>query len=115
MIASILILTIILIVYNGSVQNRSFESVSMADFAYNCLKDLDNKGILRYYALDNNTQIRSYITSCLPRTLNFSIGFCNGCAAANVNKSVVSIKYIVAGEGSTFQPTSVNMLVWSLV
>ncbi len=115
MIAGILILSTILIIYNGSVETSSFESVSMADSAYECLKYLDSKGILRHYALNNNTQINAYISSCMPKTLNFSIGFCDGCATANTNKTTASIIYIIAGEGSTFNPIVVNMLVWSLI
>ncbi len=115
MIASILLLSVLLIVYNGSVQPHEFGTVSIAESAYNCLKDLDNRGILRYYALNNDTKIRGYIRPCLPMSLNFSIGFCETCATTNANKTVVSIKYIIAGDGSRFQPTTVNMLAWSVI
>ncbi len=117
MIAALLILSVLVSVYPFQKQQESFETVTIKEKGYFCMKDLDSRGLLRYYALSNNTDsIRTYIQNCLPRSLNFSVSFCQSCTPdIPRNKTIVSINYLIAGEAATFQPTNANLFLWSLV
>ncbi len=117
MIAALLILGTLVAVYSFPKPQESFDSVTMREKGYFCMKDADNRGLLRYYALANDSiGIRNYFQGCLPRSLNFSLNFCAACAAdIPANRTVISMNYIIAGEGASFQPTNANLFLWSLV
>ncbi len=117
MIAALIILSALVTVYSFSRQQENFDSAIIKEKGYSCVKDLDSGGILRYYALSNDSSgMRGYFQNCLPRSLNFSVSFCRACAAGLPgNKTIVSVNYLVAGEGATFQPTSINLFLWSIV
>lgn len=117
MIAAVLILAALIAVYSFSKQQEGFDATTIKENGYFCIKDLDSRGLLRYYALSNDTvNIRSYLQACLPRSLNFSISFCASCAPdVPGNKTIVSINYLIAGEAALFQPANSNLFLWSLV
>lgn len=117
MIAALLILSTLVSVYSFSKQETAFDTATIRESGYSCIKDLDGRGILRHYALSNDTAgIRSYMQTCLPRSLNFSVRFCPSCAPdVPGNKTIVSINYIIAGEAALFQPTNANLFLWSMV
>ncbi len=117
MIAALLILSALVTVYAYSSPKENFDAATIRDKGYFCIKYLDSGGLLRNYALQNDTAgIRSYMRDCLPRSLNFSVSFCPACAPdVPGNRTIVSVNYIVAGEDSRFQPTNANLLLWSLV
>lgn len=117
MIAALLILSTLVAVYSFSKPQESFDTVTIREKGYFCLKDVDNRGLLRYYALANDSAgIREYFSKCLPHSLNFSVSFCAACAAdIPRNRTIVPINYLVAGEGATFQPTNANLFLWSIL
>lgn len=117
MIAAMLILSTLVMVYSFPKQQEGFDAVTLREKGYSCMKDLDNRGLLRYYALSNDSiGIRSYFQSCLPRTLNFSISFCSVCTPdVPGNRTIISVNYLIAGEAASFQPTNANLFLWSSI
>lgn len=117
MIAALLVLSTLVSVYSFSKQEEGFDAVTIRDGGYSCIRDADSRGLLRHYALLNDSAgARIFFQSCLPRSLNFSINFCASCAPdIPANRTIVSVNYIVAGEGVTFQPANTNLFLWSIV
>lgn len=116
MIASLLILSTLVFIYHPQ-QKTSFDFSILKDSGIGCMKDLGNKGLLRYYALNNLTQeMRTAAQSCLPKTANFSVGFCTDVCNMDVpiNKTTIVVYRFIAGESATFQPTTINLAMWSL-
>lgn len=115
-IAAVLILAALITVYSFSKQEAGFDAATIKENGYSCIRDLDGRGVLRYYALSNDSAgIRSYFQSCLPRSLNFSMQFCADCAPdVPGNRTIVSVNYIIAGEAALFQPTNANLFLWSI-
>ncbi len=116
MIAALLIMGTLVTVYSYAKQQEGFDAVTIRDKGYSCIKDLDVRGLLRHYALSNDTAgIRSCLRACLPRSLNFSIHFCASCAPdVPGNKTIISINYMIAGESALFQPTNANLFLWPI-
>lgn len=117
MIAALLVLSTLVSVYSFSRQEEGFDAAAIRDSGYSCIKYADSRGLLRHYALLNDSAgIRNHFQACLPSSLNFSISFCAACAPdVPGNRTIVSLNYIVAGEGATFQPTNANLFLWSMV
>lgn len=122
MIAALLILSAAVVLYQGRQAAPSFDVSTMKETGYNCLKNLDSKGMLRFYLLANDSQsARNELRSCLPNTVNYTTAFCAGddLACSNYtlhgNKTTALADYLVAGEGSTFQPSFINLYIWSRV
>lgn len=115
--AAILILATLISVYSFSKQETGFDAATIKENGYSCIKNLDSRGVLRYYALSNDSVgVRSYFQNCLPRSLNFSINFCASCAPdVPGNKTIVSVNYMIAGEAALFQPSNANLFLWSIV
>ncbi len=116
MIAALLILSTLVFIYQPQ-QKTSFDFSILKDSGLACLKDLDNRGLLRYYALNNMTQqMRSSLQNCLPRTANFSVGLCTDGCSLDVpkNKTSVAVYRFISGEAATFQPMTINLAMWSL-
>ncbi len=115
MIAALLILSTVVSLYSFPKQQENPDAVTIKEKGYSCINDLDNRGLLRHYALSNDTiGIRSYLQECLPKALNFSASFCQACAPDTPgNKSIVSLSYLIAGEGTLFQPTNAILFLWS--
>jgi len=115
--AAVLILGTLITVYSFSKQEAGFDAATIRESGYSCIRSLDGRGILRYYALANDSAgIRSYLKSCLPRSLNFSMQFCASCAPdVPGNKTIVSVNYMIAGEAALFQPSNANLFLWSIV
>jgi len=86
------------------------------DTGYNCLKHLDYKGVLRYYAVNNlESDLISDIRGCLPPILNCTARIC-ATPSCNTelpeNRTIFLSSYLIAGEESV-EPTLINLWVWS--
>ncbi len=121
-LASLLILSSLLYLYGSLPARSQFSSLTARDVGYNCLKDIDNQGLLRNYTLTNNTAgLNNSLYVCMPRLVNYTVSFCMGdqvlCSgySAPGNRTVVLTSYMVAGEGSKFQPTLIKLYMWSEV
>ena len=88
----------------------------LSDIGYNCLKDLDNKNLLKYYAINNmNTELNNSLRDCLPYLIEFNFKICKtSVCSINVpeNKTVFLSSYIIAGY-ETVDPTLINLWLWS--
>lgn len=89
---------------------------NLSELGYNCLKNIDNKGLLRYYALNElNLELNSNLRECLPFSIDFKFKVCST-ADCNISlpqdKSVFLSSYLIAGD-SSFSPTLINLWVWS--
>lgn len=117
MIAALLIMSTIVSIYSFPKQQETLDTIIIKEKGYSCLKDIDNRGLLRYYALSNDSAgIKTYFRNCLPKSLNFSTNFCQSCASdIPRNKTIVSLNYLIAGEGTLFQPTNANLFLWSMI
>lgn len=118
MIAALIIMSTVVVLYINPQGKPQFEASTLKDRGYACLKYLDNKGLLRYYAIQNNSQsLQAELQSCLPNLANFTTSFCTtsvNCTATELpgNKTIVLADYIVAGQAD-FQPTLINLYLWS--
>jgi len=87
-----------------------------SDIGYNCLKDLDNRNLLRYYAVNNmNTELNNNLRDCLPYLIEFNFKICTtSVCSVNVpeNKTVFLSSYVIAGHES-IEPTLINLWLWS--
>lgn len=116
-IAAVLILATVITVYSFSKQEAGFDAATVKESGYSCVRSLDGRGVLRYYALANDSVgARGYLKACLPRSVNFSIDFCASCAPdVPSNRTIVSVNYMIAGDAALFQPTNTNLFLWSVV
>lgn len=87
-----------------------------SDVGYNCLKDLDNRNLLRYYAVNNmNTELNNSLRNCLPSLMEFTLKICKTSDCnTNVpeNRTVFLSSYMIAGYES-IDPTLINLWLWS--
>ena len=108
----ILILLVITTIY--PIQPRI--EVQLSDVGYNCLKYLDDKSVLRYYALNNlESDLNNDLKNCLPPTMNFTVKICSTTiCTSNIPEDlpVFLSSYLIAGDGYV-DPTLVNLWVWS--
>lgn len=110
-IAIVLILVSVVFLF---VQNKPQES-QISDIGYNCLKQMDNEGTLRYYAENNlEDNIVSDLRSCIPPLFNYTVKICTSSKCITqlpYDKSTFLSSYLIAGDNS-FQPTLVNLWTW---
>ena len=87
----------------------------ISDTGYGCLKYLDERGVLRYYAVNNlETSLISDLKGCIPTLLNYTARICITSTCNTLlptNKTVSLSSYLIAGEGS-ISPTLINLWVW---
>ncbi|MFH0928736.1 MAG: hypothetical protein V1818_00060 [Candidatus Aenigmatarchaeota archaeon] len=82
---------------------------------YDCLKYLDDAGVLRRYAYNGmNAELNSSLYNCLPRTAGYAFKICSSspCIETLPEKDVVLSSYLVSGE-TTYDPRIINLWVWS--
>lgn len=86
----------------------------ISDTAYNCLRNLDNRGVLRYYAVNNlESNLISDLKGCIPPLFDYVVKICttSTCSISISNKEVFLSSYLIAGENS-IKPTLINLWVW---
>ena len=95
---------------------RETHKTQISDVGYNCLKNLDNNGTLRYYSENNlEADLISDLRSCIPPLFNYSVKICtssNCILQLPSSKEIFLSSYLIAGE-SSFEPTLINLWVWS--
>jgi len=109
-----IVLILISIVFLFPEKTRTEPQIS--DTGYNCLKYLDFKGVLRYYAVnDLESNLISDLRSCLPPILDYKAKICTTsiCNTQLPEYTTVFLSsYLIAGEDSV-EPTLINLWVWS--
>ncbi len=82
---------------------------------YDCLREADNKNVLRYYAANNFIEdLNSFLRNCLPTTYDFKVKICNKLPCNETlpeNKSITISSYLISGY-TNFQPLLINLWVW---
>ena len=109
-LGTVLVLTVLITLFNPQPPSSNLSSIG-----FNCLKDLDNKGLLRSYAANNLiTDFNSSLQQCLT-AFNYEFKICSSTVCNTTlpaNKDVFLSSYFVSGY-TTYQPTLINLWVWS--
>lgn len=86
-----------------------------SDVGYSCLSYLDQKGFLRYYAVnDMVTELNNSLKNCLPSVTDFKIKICSSSDCKDttpIDKNVYLSSYLIAGE-NTYNNKLINLWVW---
>jgi hypothetical protein len=109
-LAIVIILSSVVFLFPGSSSQQATYS------AYNCLRQMDQDGSLRYYASEMLTSgIESSLRGCIPVSFDYSVKLCQSsdCSTATPpGKSVFLTSYMISG-ADQFGPALVNVWVWS--
>jgi hypothetical protein len=110
-IAIVLILVSIVFMFT----NKEITEPQMSATGYECLKNLDNQGLLRYYAANGlEDSLNADLKTCIPPLLNYTTKICATSTCNTVlpiNKTVFLSTYLIAGDNS-FNPRLVDLWVW---
>ncbi|MBN2202624.1 MAG: hypothetical protein JW700_00335 [Candidatus Aenigmarchaeota archaeon] len=85
-----------------------------SDHGYNCLKQLDASGDLRYYAYNSmNSELNTSLYECLPKTSNYTFKVCSSspCTENLPDGNIVLSSYVMRGY-LTYEPRIINLWVW---
>jgi hypothetical protein len=94
---------------------ESSEEFQFSDQGYQCLKYLDDAGLLRRYAYAGlTTDLNNSLYACLPKTADFVFKVCSSmpCAEPLPQGDIVLSSYIMSGEIS-YDPKVINLWLWS--
>jgi len=108
---ALLILITLLNIYTNPPRTET----KLSELGYNCLSSIDNKGFLRYYALNAlYSDLNNKLRDCLPFLIDFKFRICStsDCSIQlPESKSVFLSSYFIAGNDS-FNPTLINLWIW---
>lgn len=111
-IAIVLILVSMIFLFS----DRARKEPQLSDIGYNCLKYLDYKGVLRYYAVNNlESSLISNLRGCIPPILNYKARICTTTSCNTqlpTDRTVFLSSYLIAGE-NTINNVLINVWVWS--
>jgi uncharacterized membrane protein len=111
-LAVVLILILIVFFFTERLKNES----DISRVGYDCLKYLDYKGVLRYYAInDLESNLISDLRNCIPQILNYTAKICTTTVCNTElpeDKTIFLSSYLIAGEDS-INRTLINIWVWS--
>ncbi len=109
-----IVLILISMVFLFPEKTRTEPQIS--NVGYNCLKYLDYKGILRYYAVNNlESDLILDLRSCIPPILNYTVKICSTPTCITElpeNETIFLSSYLIAGENS-IDPKLINLWIWS--
>ena len=112
--ASIAIVLILVSIVFLFTQVKAYEP-QVSDAGYNCLKNLDDRGKLSYYAENGlEANLNSDLRGCVPPLFNYAVEICTTprCITTLPSDRAVSLSsYLIAGDNS-FNPTLVNLWIW---
>ncbi len=110
-IAIVLILVSMVFIFAG----EEIREPQISATGYECLKNLEDQGLLRYYAVNNlEDSLNTSLKTCIPPLLNYTAKICatSQCSAVlPVNRTIFLSSYLIAGYDS-FNPKLVNLWVW---
>jgi len=109
-----IVLVLIAVIFIFSPQPKPEPQIS--NIGYNCLKYLDDKGVLRYYAVNNlESNLKNDLKNCLFPMFNYIAKICKTASCSiqtPQNKTVFLSSYLIAGD-ETISPTLINLWIWS--
>jgi len=111
-LGSILILIGIIFIFPAQQSSE----ISFSDIGHSCLKQLDQEGLLRYYAINNmDIELNNSLKSCLPQISDFKFKICStsDCIDTSIPyaKAVYLSSYIISGE-NTYNKKIINVWIW---
>jgi len=109
------VLILIGITFITPTQQRADTSFSEA--GYSCLRQLDQEGLLRFYAVNSmDAELDNSLKSCLPPVSDFKFKICSSadCIDATIpyTKTVYLSSYLISGE-NTYNRKLINLCIWS--
>ena len=111
LVAAIILLVSIVVLIPPSI----FSQPQIPSISYACLKDLDNKGFLRFYAENlQEEEMENQLKNCMPSNLDYSVKICNTpvCNPGSLpNKEIILSSYLIAGDQNS-ENRLINMWVW---
>ena len=112
-ISGFVIVSFLLFFFNSPVIHETYET-GLGERGFNCLKGLDESGLLREDAMDDNsTGIESNLQDCLAG-MNYTVSVCREtCVIASLpeNQTVVVASYYIAGDLEA-DPLYVKLNMW---
>jgi hypothetical protein len=112
LIAIILLVGMLFLTYAGEVRVEE-ETLLVKSRIWNGLKALDDFGILRKYAIANESEkIKNALTQLLPG-VNLEVKVCyEPCVVTLPYEKVVIVNYFLAGDYGNFKPSLVVVSSW---
>lgn len=111
LIGAIILLAAVVLLFSPSI----FAQSQVPTISYYCLKDLDNKGYLRYYAENFQTnELVSKLKDCIPSNLDYAAKICDTttCNPDSLPaKEIILSSYIIAGDQNS-ENRLINLWVW---
>ena len=84
-------------------------STNFSEMGYNCLKDLDNKGLLSHYASNDMEQdLKNDLEICLPLDLTVRICRTTDCMTDLPEKEIYTSSYLLSED----VPILINLWMW---
>jgi hypothetical protein len=90
-----------------------------SDEGYDCLRYLDQEGMLRYYVYNSMVdELNNTLRSCLPGISDYTFEICSSlsCTATlPADKSTFLSSYLIAGENkdtTNYDPRIINLWMW---
>ena len=118
LIALSIIFGAVLFVYRSPPPKPESESLFIKQSGFDALKYLDEKGVLRMYAYQNNeSALENDLSSCLVKSIGFEAAFCyDSCDSIGVpeNQTVVAVDYYISGYRSASDAKKVRLYLWKL-
>lgn len=112
-ISGFVIVTFLLFFFSSPVSQDTYET-GLLERGHDCLKGLDESGLLREDAMeDNTTGIEDNLEDCLAG-LNYNVSVCRSdCTASSLpeNQTVVVASYFIAGHVEA-DPLYVKLNMW---
>jgi len=111
-LGSIIILLGITFIYPVQEQRE----IQVSETAYNCFMNLDQKGLLKYYASNNMIgELNNDFKNCLPPITNFTFEICSTttCSSNSIplDRPVYATSYLISGY-EDYNPKLINLWVW---
>lgn len=119
-VGALLIMVAIIYFYTPSTKIPESE---LSKIAYNCLKNLDDKGLLRHYmASEYRQELKNALKDCMPESTDFYVCTTVEANCYNIipeqapkNKTVILADYLVYGEHVAISTEIIKLWVWSVV
>ncbi len=87
-----------------------------SDQGYNCLKYLDQKGLLRYYVYNDLVgDLNNDLRDCLPSISDYTFKICSTSSCITSippDKSTFLSSYLIAGNTTNYDHRLINLWIW---
>lgn len=114
-IAVVLILGAAVALNNAS---PSYPERNLMEIGNDCLSNVHNGGLLDQYAMSGDDDgLSDALGDCIPKSLNYEVKICHSsdCSADGLpsDRTVVLSSRLISGDYHEFNPSVVNLWMWS--